>query len=81
MIVGGYTMDVYCENEDKCVKTNTPGVFRASDSFYGRNERAAFKEARTKGWVFRKSGNKSRLDVAICPSCAKVNNDVHRTTA
>ncbi len=65
MIVGCYTMDLYCANwHDKdpstCVGVS-PGY---APQFTGQTEAQCKRQARKAGWKF------SRWD-AICPACAK----------
>ena len=58
MIVGGYTLDLYCDSE-KC-----PVGFKAGRwSFTGPTKARCMREARKGGW-------KIRLGKAICPKCA-----------
>jgi hypothetical protein len=47
MIVGGYTMDLYCD-APRCTARNT--------DIYGSSLRDAKREARTKGWSFSRDG-------------------------
>lgn len=49
MIVGGYTLDLYCDGP--CIKSNPDGSTKVS-SYFANNEREARRMAKTAGWKF-----------------------------
>ena len=62
MIVGGYTLDLYCRNDSECSfigkeYEDFPGgnkfvSYEASKaSIHGRSEGACLKDAKVRGWV------------------------------
>jgi hypothetical protein len=76
MIVGGYTLHLYCDHpghngwsyEGKhYVRTeHNPHGEHLQDEFAGNNERDARANARAWGWVFQRERR------VICPFCAKL---------
>lgn len=60
MIVGGYTLDVYCQLMKLRPHTYTEG----QDSFYASSKKSAYAMARGAGWHFL---NKD----VTCPECWK----------
>lgn len=68
MIVGCYSMDLYCENRDNkvCLDDRYVSVqFQAT----GRTERDCLKDARAFGWKFP---IKDGMRLAFCPKCKGV---------
>jgi hypothetical protein len=61
MIVGGYSLDLYCD---------APGCKNARTDFYGPNQTAAKQEARAKGWSFSKDRRR-----CFCAEHKGANND------
>lgn len=61
MIVGCYSMDLYCDNE-ACAASNI--------GFTGRNRTQATREARQAGWSV-KHATDEQTGVCFCPSCRK----------
>lgn len=62
MIVGGYTLDLYCD--DPSHDKNLPWEYENKpDTYYGPSRRSTVKHAKINGWVFR-SGK------AYCPKCS-----------
>lgn len=72
MIVGGYTLHLYCDDpahkgfrgEQATYVYTDNGTVRLQDEFAGHNEQAARRAARQDGWVFRR-------DTVFCPECMK----------
>lgn len=66
MIVGCYTLDVYCDNEDKCAAKDLPiwdkNYLPWPCQYTGRNSRECLQAAKSAGW-------KIKRDVAICAIC------------
>jgi hypothetical protein len=68
MIASCYTMDIYCDNEQKCKQPNVYAtMYGASRATYlGESFSECAKRARNGGWVIIK---KTRQ--AYCPYCKK----------
>lgn len=66
MIVGGYSLHLYCDNEEACarrrkyLKTN-------HDEFFGETASECRRKARQCGWKVD-----TMAGTALCPDCAKV---------
>lgn len=62
-VVGGYTLDVYCdhENDDHEHSAFWPGRV---DTFYGETKGECMRAARRRGWTIR------RDHTATCPICS-----------
>lgn len=58
MIAEGYSMDLYCRNED----VDHPFNY-FPHNFYGRNRAEVRRDARAMGWVFHKDRE------VTCPLC------------
>lgn len=65
MIVGCYSMDLYCDAENCPDRSHRIGSVYAQ--LIGRYERECLREARKLGWKFSKSHPRK----AFCPTCAK----------
>lgn len=64
MIVGGYTLDLYCDHKD-----HKPGTISSSgEQFFGETFSQCKRLASRAGWKF--SRNKSPAE-AYCPACVK----------
>lgn len=63
MIAGGYTIDLYCDNEPCKWQTEEPLRNDYCASIYGTDERDCKRQARRKWWRL------TRDDKAICPYC------------
>lgn len=75
MIVGGYTLDLYCRNgrvsEGKgCKHPGERGMEAAVGQFTGQTEREARKAARAAGWRFS-------IDDVTCPYCMRAKTSVN----
>lgn len=75
MIVGGYTLDLYCDNKDKHTFLSSGGYYFISDTgnyipinnqFTGEVYRECVKEAREAGWLVNRSKDK-----CLCKYCKK----------
>lgn len=66
MIVGCYTLDVYCESPVKICQDQRSPVFRYKcfGQFTGQTERECRAKAKRAGWVLRDGRVR-------CPPCAK----------
>lgn len=60
MIVGCYTLDLYCDND---VSDHCRNVF--SETYVGETFAECIREARSKGWIINPKKNK-----ALCPECS-----------
>jgi hypothetical protein len=56
-IVGGYSLDLYCANDEHAYK-------KGKDSFAGSSKADSFRYAKSAGWKISES-----KDIAICPDC------------
>lgn len=65
MIVGGYSLHLYCD-QPGC-QTNSTGFGVKPSEFAGWCRRDAEKQARADGWSF----NHKRPEQVKCPNCAK----------
>jgi hypothetical protein len=76
MIVGGYTLDLYCDNDDRDDHHFTGGEFwvgenwsnklTISHQFVGETFAQAARKARRDGWIVNRSKNK-----CLCPACSR----------
>jgi 7-cyano-7-deazaguanine synthase in queuosine biosynthesis len=66
MIIGGYTLHLYCDDVD-CM-TSTIAVGDANE-FAGRNQKLAMEAALANGWQFYTTD--SGLACARCPACTR----------
>ena len=68
MIIGGYTLHMYCDNSS-CRRMTDDGSFQCKwegpDEYYGNTDKGAFADARQAGWKFDR-----KEYVAICLHCA-----------
>lgn len=62
MIVGGYSLELYCDNILSKVNKHEYGEF--PHQFYGNDRAEAFKEARRHGWRIN-----AKKGTAYCPKC------------
>lgn len=75
MIVGGYTLDLYCDDPKHhgftldsgrhLVYLSDGATIDLIDSFVGRTDRECRKQARETGWIFKRDRE------VVCPFCAK----------
>lgn len=70
MIVGCYSVDLYCDNEDRtgdkrCKRRNGPLRY-GSDQYTGETEGECLRQARKEGWKF----TRDRPRKAYCPACS-----------
>lgn len=61
MIVGGYSLDLYCDNEE--TKNHPYNYF--PHQYAGNTRGECFRDARKDGWILNYYKNK-----AICPLCS-----------
>ncbi len=68
MIVGCYSMDLYCDTaqEDRS-KCRVGWEYNGPPVYTGRTESECLREARKDGWLF----TRDRPRKAYCPKCAK----------
>lgn len=62
MIIGCYSLDLYCDNESRCKNRDQYGLKRAQGNYTGPNGRAAKSDARKDGWRFKG-------DKVFCNAC------------
>lgn len=60
MLVGGYTLDMYCDHPGH--PYNSPGCSSRPATFYGHDRAVAFRLATRAGWHPRRAYH-------ICPEC------------
>lgn len=60
MIIGGYSLHLYCDNVDTC---RCLAKRSYQNEFHGRNITETAREARKVGWELT-------LEEAYCPACA-----------
>lgn len=65
MIVGCYSMDLYCDTNHSQGASSREYGLAQRDQYTGRTEGACKKEARKDGWLFRRNGK------VYCPACVK----------
>ena len=67
MIVGGYTLDLYCDDERHAYKYGDPKVGETEcDTFIASRAGLARRKARDAGWrLYMRDG------LAVCPTCAR----------
>jgi hypothetical protein len=68
MIVGCYSMDLYCDKENCPVVADKDRYWSVQAQFTGRTERGCLREARQDGWRFKVIDGDRK---AYCPTCAK----------
>ena len=66
MIVGCYSMDLYCDS-DPC-PTTEKSVCSCLAQLSGSSEQECMKDAKKRGWSFVKDGYQAN---AFCPNCTK----------
>lgn len=65
MIVGGYTLDLYCDSElDQPYGTKGHHGGDHAGTFYAQTGKECRRQARAAGWIFQRGRR------AICPACA-----------
>lgn len=64
MIIGGYVLDLYCENDDDRNK-HKPYDKIAAAQFCGHSRTACVKKAQATGWIINLTKR-----TAICPKCS-----------
>lgn len=68
MIVGCYTVDLYCENAEGVQATCSVGYgYKGPPQYVGQTEGECLRAARADGWLF----TRDRPRKAYCPKCAK----------
>lgn len=67
MIVGGYSLHLYCDSGPKCYTWQATGQVRFGD-FPGHNERDSRKQAREAGWTFKRVDGEEKC---YCKRCSK----------
>lgn len=67
MIVGGYSLHLYCDNGPKCLLWPLMGNVSHSE-FDGDTERECRKEARKDGWTFKRD-RKTGAETCYCKRC------------
>lgn len=67
MIVGGYTMDLYCDNGRPGDGTHPWSMYEKPTEFAGHNRAACVKQARDAGWIIDERNRR-----CYCPTCAKL---------
>ena len=65
-VVGGYTLDLYCDTGGEAFGEFCPRHGR--NQFTGQNERECLKAARLAGWSIKRG---DMTDKAFCPSCSR----------
>ena len=63
MIIGCYTLDLYCDNKD-CYTVGMPHQFTGPSAMH------CYKQARAIGWIINLQKSK-----AYCPRCKEKQND------
>jgi hypothetical protein len=66
MIVGGYTLDLYCDRHKGPQFDHEKGERVDFVSIPGQDRSECMKTARSLGWIFHREGSVS------CPACAEV---------
>jgi len=64
MIVGGYSLDLYCMREKDCARIGPRENRHGTANYAGVNERQTMRQARHHGWKFMG-------DDVLCPWCVK----------
>lgn len=68
-VVGGYTLDLYCDtggDDFGAWCPHRPVTQSLFASYAGHNERDCLRQARRAGWKLRENNTK-----AFCPACSK----------
>ncbi len=68
-IVGGYTLDLYCDNSNIIKGKITDGIHQYNEFphiYFSELGSECRSEARKEGWILKRNGN------AICPKCNKM---------
>lgn len=68
MIVGGYTLDLYCSNS--ACRHGKYGSEPAAETFFSEEGATCRRRARKRGWKFVRAEDGIGKDV-LCPECAK----------
>lgn len=69
MIVGCYSVDLYCENAEQHVNGCRVGWgFHGPPNYTGNTESECLRSARVDGWLFTRDTPRK----AYCPACAKL---------
>ena len=68
MIVGCYTLDLYCDGDPECKysMTNSPGCRNMSAQFTAETGSECRRLAREDGWILN-----LQEQTTVCPKCAK----------
>jgi hypothetical protein len=69
MLVGCYSLDLYCDTGDDAFGSKCPHrpiLRNGQGEFTGPNERVCLQRARKAGWTFKEGATK-----AFCPACSK----------
>lgn len=68
MIIGCYTLDLYCDGDPECKysMTNSPGCRNMSAQFTAETGSECRRLAREEGWILN-----LQEQTTVCPSCAK----------
>lgn len=74
MIVSGYTLHLYCDDDGHPWDT-TPGALTEPGEFSGRTGAIAMSEARAVGWRFYREGGEMKCR---CPECDRRRSAKHR---
>lgn len=67
-LVGGYTLDLYCDTGGDVFGSNCPNrpvTGSLFASFAGTNERDCLRQARRAGWLFKDNNT-----LSYCPKCS-----------
>lgn len=65
MIVGCYSVDLYCDNEGNCPKSWSP----ETATYTGETEGECLRQARRHGWLITRAKHKGERK-AYCPKCS-----------
>lgn len=65
MIVGCYSMDLYCDNDHKTDGTAREYQLAKPGQYTGHTEADCKRDARKEGWKFKRNGK------VYCPACPK----------
>jgi hypothetical protein len=63
-MVGGYTLDLYCDGGDEC-----PYKYNEPIQFYDDTFTQCVAKARRYGWFIDRKGEGRECGRALCPSC------------
>ena len=64
MIVGCYTLDLYCDTRKRCEHSDFTGLLHIPNQYTGRTFTECRKHALIDGWIFH------RNKTVTCPKCA-----------